>query len=132
VATSWATVASAAWESDAGEDQACDGCAVAGHAWDQGTVLDSNNDNRETGAMADIANAIFPQTGFVRFRTGSADGYKVWLALAAPANIAGVSIMVNTPASAACESPITERGCASAVAAAGLSQGGCGYDFVGD
>ena len=63
---------------------------------------------------------------------GSSETSALWLALAAPANIAGVSIMVNTPASAACESPITERGCASAVAAAGLSQGGCGYDFVGD
>ena len=32
----------------------------------------------------------------------------------------------------ACESPSSEQECAAAVAAAGLSQGGCGYDFVGD
>ena len=37
-----------------------------------------------------------------------------------------------TPAPVPCVSPETEAECQTAVAAAGLSEGGCGFDFAGD
>ena len=86
----WAAVSSATWFSDGGDS--------GGHAWDTGPVLDGNNDNRDTGAMADISSAVWPQSQFVRYRTGSAEGYTVILQLEQQSDLSGVSIIVNTNA----------------------------------
>ena len=85
------------WGSEAthnvGENNACDNQAEHGYQ-----VCNENCDNienREEGAMAEINNAIYPASHFVRFRTGSAEGYKVWLELASPTDLSGISIKVG-------------------------------------
>lgn len=88
VDSSYVPVVNAQWSSDgagAGGDQYGAVC----------NVNCDNHDNRDSGSMADITAAIYPLNNFVRYRTGSAEGYTVDLMLAAPTDISGVSMLVD-------------------------------------